>query len=338
VKKVFCVFLAVILCFGTLSACTKPNTKNNTTTAAATTEATDENNSGLISNEQAKLTAAKFLNYMKKKDVKNILAFIDSYAIYDTAKEKQKKIAAYSFFRNIDLKSYKILEIQPYESYYRITVKLNISKSGSELFPAGTSTWVLDVANYDKIDDIQLFKNANKTINVSSNEGQGAPVDFCINFSEMFNSFGTYTDFNKLVPNIENKDAFNTFCYNVIAFTNTLDGGPIPRKQIAANAKKILGITTVDFKKYRDYNKKNDTILAGGSDFSSTFCSLSSEKFDSYTKQDTIQIDYYADTAYILKAKTMKYVVRENADGSLTLLSTALLFDSGVNLAYISML
>ena len=333
-KKVFCVFLTVVLCFGTLSACTKPKKQNSTTTAPATTvettEITSDDNSGEITDEQAKLTATKFLNYMKNKDVKNILTLLDTYAVNYSAKEKLKKIAAYSFFRDIELTSFQIVDILRFADYYRLTVKLNISKSSSELFPAGTSTWVLDVAISDRINDIQLFKNVNESINIIPNEGQSNVFYFCTSFSELFNSLDTYTDFNKMIPVVKDKDAYNTFCYDVIAFTNVLYGGPMPRTQIVANAKKVLGITLIDFKLYSGYNKKDDTILAGGSDFSTVYCSLFSEHFDSNSKQHTIVIDYYADAAYIFKAKTMKYIVKENSDSSLTLLSTTLLFDSGI--------
>ena len=367
-KKVFCVFLAVILCFGTLSACSKPNTQTNTTTAAATTaditsepltEATTTafkkltdaqiaklslskfkdylnsiDYSGVddeeIFSQEAELTAKQFLNYLMSKDVKSISALIG--ADYYNAKGKLVSNKAYKFFGEIDVKSYKISDIYSDSYTFSCNVKLTISKSSNKLFPVGSSTWDLEIG-YSRDSPplaVQLFKRVNKTITTGN---FGAAVYFCRNFSDTFYCFKTMTDFNNLVPNVKDKDTYTAFCYDLIALTDFLDDSPLKRKTVEARVKAAFGITTVDFRKSGDYNKTDDTILAGGSCMTWYYCSLSSESFDSGTKLYTIIIDYYSDAAFILKAKTMKYVVRENTDESLSLLSTRLLFDTGAELA-----
>jgi len=381
VKKVFCVFLAVNLCFGTLSACTKPTTQNSTTTAAATTadttsesltEATTTAFKKLTDAQIAKLSAAKFieytedlrssnytddditdqiadltakqfLNYLKINDLKNIIPFIGANDYNASAELKSEK--AYSFFRDFHITGYEMLKVGNMNGFTGYKVVLNISQSRSEFFPTGTCRWTLEVGDASQdMPPIHLFKQANKAISILADSDFGAAVDFCYYFSESFYCFQTLNDFNKLTPSTKDSVAFNDFCFYVIAFLdyNSYDNsspfnGPIKRTLIEKQAKNVLGITNVDWTKFEDYNKKTDSIEIGGRDGSWLYDTLSSVNFDSSTRQYTVVIDFYADAAYILKAKTMKYIVSENADGSLTLLSTALLFDSGVEIASGSM-
>jgi len=169
-KKIICVLLAAILFFSALSACTKPSlqkstTLGETTTVVAiedTTESTIKEGSGLISIKQAKLTASEFLNFIKNKDIKNIINYIgvnnSYYSSEYSTEEKLKNMKHYLFFNNVELDSYKILEAVSFDTYIRVKATLNISKSGNELFPAGTSIWVLDVQNGDRLNTIQLLR------------------------------------------------------------------------------------------------------------------------------------------------------------------------------------
>ena len=47
-----------------------------------------------------------------------------------------------------------------------------------------------------------------------------------------------------------------------------------------------------------------------------TFTTLSSSTYDQRTRTHTIVINYHADPAYLLVAKTMKYTLRENNVGT----------------------
>jgi len=359
VKKIICILLIIILCFSILSACIKPNTQKNTTTEGTknavttsenTTESTVAEGSGLITVKQAKLTATEFLNYMKNKDVKNIINYIGVnntyYSSEYSTKEKLKNMKPYLFFNDVELDSYKILEAVSYDTYIRVKATLNISKSGNELFPVGTSTWIIDVENLDRLNAIQLFKKANETINIISglniecSEGTGDAVDFCQRFSTEFKCFETLTDFKKLVPNTKDRTAINSFCNALLRFlplsTYSEYDDRFKRIQLENLAQSVLGITGFDFKKSPNYIKAEDSLSLSFLGGNTTFCSLSSEIFDLKTKQYTIVIDYYGDEAFILKAKTVKYIVRVNTDSSLTLLSTKLLFNNDAKLAWYS--
>jgi len=361
VKKVFCVFMAVIMCFGTFSACSKQNTQNSTSTAPATTavttvavtteltsaETTTETPTTkateLINEQQARKTATEFLNYLKIKDVDKICALIGAGTRNSFSGELVVNAAPYSFFSKIDVKSYEIIETIPCDGYMRYKVNLDISKSGSDFFPAGKSTWILEVIDpiFDKA-PIQMFRNISNSISIVTWEKQSDVVNFCYWFSEIFDCYKSVNDFNELVPSPQKTDSFNSFCYGLIFFLSIdnyycklYNVELVSRKKIETDAKTAFGITTVDLKKFGGYDKKNDSITIGGDGYAAfwTISSLSSELFNSKTQQYIVTIDYYSDEAYVLKAKTIQYIVRKNADTSLTLLSTKVLFDTGAGLA-----
>ncbi len=62
--------------------------------------------------------------------------------------------------------------------------------------------------------------------------------------------------------------------------------------------------------------------------------SLSSREYDPQTKQSAITLDYYSDSAHLLKGKTVKFIVKENEDKSFTMLSIEVLYDSDLELTY----
>jgi len=59
------------------------------------------------------------------------------------------------------------------------------------------------------------------------------------------------------------------------------------------------------------------------------FANLVSENFDEETDTYTITIDFYADAAYMLKAKTMQYEVVAIGEDEYRMLSSERLYDSG---------
>jgi len=336
-KKIICVFLTIFLCLSTLSACAKTSIQNNTTNLTTTNiettaETTTVDEQATNEKETSDRTAAQFLGYIKGKDIKSIVSLICLDSIWDDTTnrttEEAKKLKAYSIFRDFDVDSYKITETVPFDNYMHYEVELNISKSSNDIFPVGKSRWILEVA----YETVILFKNVNKTI-IKTRDSSNA-VNLCLDFTSAFNCFKTLRDFNKLVPDKKDKGVYSGFCSNLIALTiYDFQNKPIKRKQAESNAKNTFGITTVDFTMQENYNKQNDTIIVDSWGWLWFYDALSLDNFDSKTKQHTIVINYYADSACILIAKTVKYIVKENGDSTLTLLSTELLYDSGLTIA-----
>jgi len=282
--------------------------------------------------KRANLTARQFLKYIKNKQVADIVYFIKT---YDFLSEEPVDIKAYSFFNNVDVDSYKISEGYNSSTGDRTDFKviLHISKSSSALFPVGTSRWILSVrtdSGYNTL--IQQFRNAND----SSAGLTGDAATFCYNVSVTLGCFETMDNFNKLVANAQAKNSFNWFCDAFVSMLLSNRDGytnesayPVKRTELEALAKTTFGITKINFREYNLYNSTDDTIGSTGHGEIYIPAALSSSTYDQTTRIRTVIIDYYSDNAYLFKAKTMKYILRVNADVSLTLLSTRLVYDSG---------
>jgi hypothetical protein len=103
----------------------------------------------------------------------------------------------------------------------------------------------------------------------------------------------------------------------------------ITAKGLAIETEKAFGITDVDFARYYRYDSETDSMSFGAGGGSWMFADLMSEDFDKETDTYTITIDFYADAAYILKAKTMKYEVVSIGEDGYRMLSSECLYDSG---------
>ena len=347
-KKFVCVLISAILWIGLLSACGDTSSfENNSesekisfdTTAdvfnAFNTNTTTESkiNAGTTTTVKTAepyqtaydcdLTANSFLGYLKSRDFDNLCIILG-------IENKE----AYSFFNDIKVDSYEITEENTIQYGMQYKVKLNISESSCELFPVGTSRWILEVVN-DLCCYIELFRPADINISRITFSEEKDAILFCYRFSAGFHCYKTINDFNQIVPDNSDTKAFSYFCNSLIQFlpfdNDDVTGYEYKRDSIEIQAQRVLGITNVDFKKYLYYKELNDSLEFQYHGTLWVFSSLSSKEFDPDTKQYTIVIDYYSDTAYILKAKTMKYIVQENKDKSFTLLLTELMFDSGTD-------
>ena len=338
-NKTVCVIFVALCCLGLLSACYDSNTHENISTSegltgiinsSTTVEETDYANVTEPTNEfelRSSLNAKIFLDYLKDKDLDNILPLIRA----DNSNEsKSNYIKSYSFIRSIDVESYTITKTEYLGYFVRCQIVLNISKSGNELFPVGRSKWILE-ANESSV---QLFQNANETIYRIS-ELQNDIVEFCYKFSFELKCYETISDFNILIPDANDEVTISYFYDNLIrclpvTFNDTFE---VKREQLQSLTKSVLGISGLDFTKSTNYNKDEDSLYLYSPSGIWITCSLESNQFNPNTKIRTIVIDYYSDSAYIKKAKTIKYIIKENEDATFTLVSTELLFDMGIELA-----
>lgn len=362
-KKVISVLLALLLVTGIFAGCGKDNATE--TTAVETTEEettttapvlTDEQvlalsaddfwtylnsmkNSGLPEDEfvqkKAELTAKLFLNYIKNKKVDDIAVFIETGSDVSTG--------ACSIFNEIDVDSYEY--VAPYYSSYdgqtNFNVTLHISKSNSELFPVGTSRWILSTGEGMYGSPINYFRRANEVFTPIKGDSLGNAVDFCYDVSNDLGCFETMDNFNKLITDAQSNGSIGWFGeYLVTILLKNRDGYysdsayPVKMTELETLAKKTFGITNIDFyKEISKYNSSDDTIdTRDGHGGAWRLATLHSSNYDSSTRIRTIVIDFYSDNAYSLKSKTMEYTLRVNQDDSLTLLSTRLLYDSGYNM------
>ena len=68
-----------------------------------------------------------------------------------------------------------------------------------------------------------------------------------------------------------------------------------------------FGIKDIDFAKSTYYNSIDKTLACPGHGGTWLFCNIVSSEFDEQSNSSTVIIDYYADCALLVKAKTVKY-------------------------------
>lgn len=338
-RQSVCLFITVLLCFVFAVSCGRKSDENTTvggtTNSTGTTNITTTKLSKYGYGGDAEQTANEFLASLKNKDVEGFISLINW--IY-TDEVKKNNIQAYSFIRDIDLDSYKILKREtkkgPFDPYEQFIIEIHISKSDINLFPVGTSRWMLIIDSPLYVFNVRLFKNIDNAMNIITQKNQNDIVKFCCDFSFEMNCYESVTDFNTIVPD-SNDEKAGYFCQNLIRCLPVTydDNGSVKRDELEKLAENILGITSIDITKDIYYDKNSDSVPLLLNSASWYTCSLAASEFDSKTKQHTIIIDYYSDTAYLLKAKTMQYTIRENSDKSFMLISTVLLFDSGFQVA-----
>lgn len=311
------------------TATTAASTTPAATTPFVTTAASTEDPAVYDEDKELDKVADEFLSCIKNNDADGLC---------DLAGVQSKD--AFAFFREITVDSYEILETGKRDIDYgkRYKVQFNTSKSSTELFPRGKSTWVLEVA-FDESGPIAVFRLEDTQLNRVTWCEQNDVVKFCYRFSTELGCYKTLTDFNKLVPAVENAEAFGWFCDGLLRFLPSSKCGYTKIEELADREtlenmiEKVLGITNVNFKQSPHYNKEQDAIQLHFYGGHWKFCSLSSEKFDAQSKRHTVVLDFYADTALLVKAKTVKYLVQKNEDKSFTLVSTESLYDTGYEVA-----
>lgn len=275
--------------------------------------------------------AYEFLEALKNKDVIKL-----------SSKSGVKSPEAYDFFKDIDIESYEAKNILSEADMRVFEVTLSITKSSHELFPVGESKWILKTGSAED-SAMRLFVPEGSNVNpIDYYSEHSKVVKFCERFSTEFGCFGTYTDFKKVFTDTESLKAIDYLASSLCRFLPEVEeyeddtddfGYGIPRKWLEEKAEKVLCITGVDLRESKLYIAENDTIEPGFLGANWDYCALVSEEYDEKSRLHTVVIDYYADCVFLVKAKTVKYTVRENEDKSLRLLSTENLYDSGYEVA-----
>ncbi len=327
VKKLVPVILALLMTVSMLVACErqKPHTTDTTTTNDIELSGNDKE---IKEKQICRAIAEGFLTALKNRNLKDVLHYLET-----------EDTDAYKFLTDLNLESYSIVEeIEVYGSAMKYVVQLDITGSGSDLFPVGKSMWEVGVEEPEAGNGgITLFKPVTNKINRIKYDKQSKDIDFCADFFELLEPYViSASDLNKMVPDIKDAEPYNDFCESLIIFLRRygLPEENTPADSVMAEAKRVLGITKIDLKKYSYYIESEGTVSTWSTAGISYFGSVVSREYDPQTRQSTIILDYYSDSAHLLKGKTVKFIVKENEDKSFTMLSTEILYDSGVDLPY----
>ncbi|MCL2088076.1 MAG: hypothetical protein FWH14_01200 [Oscillospiraceae bacterium] len=275
-------------------------------------------------------TADFFLTNIKEKNYKKVAAFAEA-----------TDAEAYRFIERMDLDSYEIVESLFDDDVFQRTgtfkVKLNISKSSSEYFPVGESYWDLVI---DNLFPVSLFRPSDEE-NFNFNFYEDRDYNFCYRFSTQFGIFKTANDFNEILAEQKTTDGFYGLVHRILHFydlTTPERKEPISVNELKEYMHKTAGITAeIDYKNSEYFNfdsanfhiENEDHIACGGHGGDWIISRPVSKEYDDKNKQYTVVIDYYADAAQLVVARTMKYTFEMNDDNTRRMISTEVLYKSG---------
>jgi len=254
---------------------------------------------------------------------------------------------AYRFIQDMTVDSYEIVEtIDPlyngeYPKYFK--VKFNISQSDNDYFTAGESYWDLMTGGYQR--DVSLFRPSNYEENIgyiSNTHYKDNDYSFCYNFSHYFNIFETANDFDAFFPeDIKAAGGRNSLGHSALHFYYKVhdgeyngNGEPLYIDVLEDYILKTTGITGIDYTTASPfYDEKENAIMGCGHGWGWKYWIPVSKQYDENTNIYTVVIDYFADTGFLVVAKTIEYKFTTNDDGTYKMLSTELLYDSGYSMA-----
>lgn len=260
-----------------------------------------------------------------------------------------RSLSAYSFLDGVCLTDWEIIDFADYENsgefqdndkIYTFKIKMNISESSSELFPVGESVWLLDVSDTDK-SYFSYFAPEDaeeKTVLADSVDSLDAStaVKMCYAYTSAFD----WICGDDMVPDreaVDNRIEQERLVCNLLEFCNYFDGegGQTDSEMnysvqwLKDSAEKLLGITDLDFSGIPLYNSGEDTLKNNILKYSWGYAILDSEEYDEENGVHTVVMDWYADTIFLSKAFSVKYTLSDNSDGTMRLLSSEKLYDSG---------
>ena len=240
---------------------------------------------------------------------------------------------------NIRIDSYKIIG----ESYngdteeYKVTVMLDVTESSVEEIDVAKSWYdFINVLREDRAYMPLRHKgdydyDESRVLPSFGREGENRAVSFCNDFTAYFSDMfagDDVTDFS--APDIS-KAPDLIFC-SLFTARNYYPGTDFEMSYDIFDAalSEMFGFSAdvTEIKKTNCYNAEKDTVSIPGRG-SSWLCGyLADKSYDEENKTHTITIDYYEDEFYLVKSQTYRYTVRENENGSLTMLRMERLFKS----------
>lgn len=236
-------------------------------------------------------------------------------------------------FPKITLNSWQIVD-ERYEDYrYKVTVRLEVSESESEFITVGTDDYLILYQPHEDRKFLPLRKvgEFDEEKLLPSWEDKRY-LDFCGNFSCFFSKLfegDVVTDFSE--PDMSNASWW-TLCnasqaarwyYPGLDFVMTYDEFDKAVQSLYGFSADALGI-----KESNIYHAENDTIEIPPKGTSWLYGYLADESFDEETGIRTATMEYYADAFFLVPSQTYRYTVRENENGSYTMLKFERLFSS----------
>lgn len=236
-------------------------------------------------------------------------------------------------FPKITLERWQVVD-ERYEDYrYEVTVRLEVLESESEFITVGTDDYLILYQPHEDRKFLPLRKvgefDEEKLLPCMEDKRY---LDFCNNFSCFFSKLfdgDVVTDFSE--PDMSNASWW-TLCnasqaarwyYPGLDFVMTYDEFDEAVQSLYGFSADALGIKDSNI-----YNAENDTIEIPPKGTSWLYGYLADESFDEETGIRTATMEYYADEFFLVPSQTYRYTVRENENGSYTMLKFERLFAS----------
>lgn len=314
------------------------------TEASAKDESSQQEESGSLSEENAEdevspeisefLMSLDSLNdYTRSRVVlarKQIKSMLDREGIYEIP---ELNFGSGGWLPKVTVEDWQVVE-EKYENYrYEVTVRLEVSESESEFITVGTYDYLILYQPHDDREFLPLRKvgefDEEKLLPCWEDKRY---LDFCGNFSCFFSELfegDVVTDFSE--PDMSaaswwtlcNASQAARWYYPDLDFVMTYDEFDEAMQSLYGFSADALGI-----KESNIYNAENDTIEVPPKGTSWLYGYLAEESFDEETGIRTATMEYYEDEFYLIPSRTYRYTVRENENGSYTMLKLERLFTS----------
>lgn len=220
---------------------------------------------------------------------------------------------------------------------YEVTVTMDVAESSSEFVTVGKGDYLMIYYPGEDRSFLPLRKVGESDLNrlLPSYDSSKAYVDFCTYYTAYFRGFFSGDTVDDLsAPNVDYSTGEAVFCAYVAAYRaggfRDLDSGIIPYDEFNETLEKILGFSAdaIDTKTTRLYNAENDTIEIPGRGTSWVCGWLADDVDGDEDGTRVVTIDYYEDDFYLVKSRTVRYTVRNNDDGTCSMLKIERLFTS----------
>ncbi|MBD5147170.1 MAG: hypothetical protein HDT21_14905 [Ruminococcus sp.] len=220
---------------------------------------------------------------------------------------------------------------------YEVTVTMDVAESGSEFVTEGRGDYLMIYYPGEDRSFLPLRKAGELDLSrlLPSYGDPKAYVDLCTYYTAYFRGFFSGDTIDDLsAPNVDYSTGEAVFCAYVAAYRaggfRDFDNGIIPYDEFNETLEKILGFSAdaIDAKNTRLYNADNDTIEIPGRG-TSWVCGWLTEDIDGNEDGTrVVTIDYYEDDFYLVKSRTVRYTVRNNDDGTCSMLKIERLYTS----------
>lgn len=314
------------------------------TEASAKNESSQQEESGSLSEENAEdevspeisefsMSLDSLNDYTRSRVVlarKQIKSMLDREGIYEIP---ELNFGSGGWLPKVTVEDWQVVE-EKYENYrYEVTMRLEVSESESEFITVGTYDYLILYQPHDDRKFLPLRKvgefDEEKLLPCWEDKRY---LDFCGNFSCFFSELfegDVVTDFSE--PDMSaaswwtlcNASQAARWYYPDLDFVMTYDEFDEAMQSLYGFSADALGI-----KESNIYNAENDTIEVPPKGTSWLYGYLAEESFDEETGIRTATMEYYEDEFYLIPSRTYRYTVRENENGSYTMLKLERLFTS----------